>query len=69
MTKGAKAAAQSEVRKAQANVDRAQDQIEDARTARRKAFQRAKDAGLSLAEIAAATGLHRSRVDQILRGS
>jgi hypothetical protein len=59
---------QAEVRQAQAKVACAQDQIGQARTARRKTFERARAAGLSLAEIAVAADLHRSRVDQILQG-
>lgn len=59
---------QAEVRQAQAKVARAQDQTEQARTVRRETFERARAAGLSLAEIAVAADLHRSRVDQILQG-
>jgi DNA-directed RNA polymerase specialized sigma24 family protein len=68
MAEDAKQKVQAEVRRAQANVDRAQDQIEQARVARRKTFERARAAGLSLAEIATTADLHRSRVDQILQG-
>ena len=68
MTKDAKQKIQGEIKKAQVKVDRAQDQIEQARSARRETFARARAAGLSLAEIDAAEDLHRSRVDQILQG-
>ena len=68
MTKDAKQKIQGEIKKAQSKVDRAQDQIEQARSARRETFERARAAGLSLADIADAADLHRSRVDQILQG-
>jgi len=42
-------------------LDRAIDQ-------RRQSFERAREAGLSLAEIGDATGLSRGRVSQILKG-
>jgi predicted nucleic acid-binding protein len=61
--------ARAEVRRAQSKVERAQDQSERARRARRESFEQARKAGLSLADIAEAAGLHRSRVDQILRGA
>jgi DNA-directed RNA polymerase specialized sigma24 family protein len=56
------------VRRAQARLDQAEAQLEDAREVRRKSFQQAQAAGLSLAEIASLANLHRSRVDQILHG-
>lgn len=42
--------------------------IDAAREARRKSFERAQKAGLSLRDIGEAVGLHRSRVGEILRG-
>lgn len=42
--------------------------IDAAREGRRKAFAKAQDEGLSLSEIAAEVGLHRSRIGQILEG-
>jgi hypothetical protein len=42
--------------------------VEAARDARRKSFERAQKAGLSLRDIGNAVGLHRSRVGEILRG-
>lgn len=39
-----------------------------AQKARRKAFARAQQEGLSLREIGEEVGLHRSRVSQIIRG-
>lgn len=58
----------AEVQRAQAKVERAQSQIDQARATRRQTFERARKTGLSLAEIGEAADLHRSRVDQILRG-
>ena len=68
MADDAKQKARVEVRRAQSKVERAQGQIDQARATRRESFKLARDAGLSLAEIAEAADLHRSRVDQILRG-
>lgn len=59
----------ADVKRAQAKFERSQSQHEAIRQGRRESFERARSAGLSLAEIAEAAGLHRSRVDQILRGS
>jgi DNA-directed RNA polymerase specialized sigma24 family protein len=58
----------AEVRRAQAAFDRAQKQRDKASEARRQAFERAQAAGMSLREIAEETGLHFSRVAEILRG-
>lgn len=60
--------ARSEARRAQAKFERVQGQLEDATKARRESFKRAADAGLSMAEIADAVGLHRTRVNQIING-
>ncbi len=68
MPKDAQGKVLGEVRRAQAKIERAQGQLEQAQKARRESFERARDAGFSLAEIGRAAGLHRSRVDQILRG-
>jgi hypothetical protein len=58
----------ADVRKAQAEFERLQARVEKGRDARRESFERARAAGLSLAEIGKAAKLHRSRVDQILHG-
>jgi hypothetical protein len=58
--------------KALADAQRAQlayeRDVEATREARRKSFERAQKAGLSLRDIGDAVGLHRSRVGEILRG-
>jgi hypothetical protein len=58
----------AEVRRAQATFEKAQDQRDQASAARRKSFEKAQASGLSLREIADETGLHFSRVAEILRG-
>ncbi len=60
--------ARAEAQRAQARFVRKQDQLDDATRARRESFKRAADAGLSMAEIADAVGLHRTRVNQIIKG-
>ncbi len=55
-----------------ASVRRAQERYaadtEATREARRKAFAKAQEEGLSLREIAAEVGLHTSRIGQIIEG-
>ena len=68
MANNAQQKALKEVRRAQSKVERGQGQLEQARVARRESFEQARKAGLSLAEIAKAADIHRSRVDQILQG-
>lgn len=43
-------------------------EAEAARRARRDAFAEAQRGGLSLSEVAAEVGLHRSRIGQIIEG-
>ena len=57
--------ARVELRRAREDYER---NIAAARDARRKSFERAQQAGLSLREIAAEVGLHHTRVLEILRG-
>lgn len=64
----AKKQARAEARRAQAKFERRTAQLDDAAKGRRESFQRAADAGLSMAEIGEAVGLHRSRVNNILKG-
>jgi hypothetical protein len=48
--------------------ERYEAEAEAARLARREAFAEAQRGGLSLSEIAAEVGLHRSRIGQIIEG-
>ena len=67
MAGDSKAKARKSVRRAQADFEKAQDKLEGLRERRRKSFEYAKSAGLSMREIAEETGLHFTRVAQILR--
>jgi len=68
MPDDSKRKARNDAKRAQSHYEREQSKLDRAADERRKSFGRAQAAGLSLAEIAEATGLHRSRVDQILKG-
>jgi uncharacterized membrane protein len=48
--------------------ERYEAEADAARRARREAFAEAQQGGLSLGEIAAEIGLHRSRIGQIIEG-
>ena len=66
MPKDPKEKARAEVKRAQskfAGIDSKRDQ---ARIARREAFERAREAGLTLREIGEASGLHLTRVREVL---
>jgi hypothetical protein len=65
MPKYSKEKAIADAQRAQLAYER---DVEAAREARRKSFERAQKAGLSLRDIGDAVGLHRSRVGEILRG-
>lgn len=67
MADAARRKALKAARDAQAQYARKQAGLEEAHAARRKRFGEAQSAGLSLREIAEATGLHWTRVGQILR--
>jgi hypothetical protein len=67
MANAARQKARKAARDAQARYARKQTGLEEAHAARRKTFAEAQAAGLSLREIAEATGLHWTRVGQILR--
>ena len=65
MPSDSKEAVRASVRVAQ---ERYEAEAEAARQARRDAFAKAQEDGLSLSEIAAEVGLHRSRIGQIIEG-
>jgi len=67
MPEDAKAKARKAARRAQADFEQTQDKLEALREARRKSFEDAQEAGLSMRDIADETGLHFTRVAQILR--
>ena len=64
--------ARADVRRAQAEFERAQERVQrqraEARAARRKSFERAQERGLTVRDIAEEIGLDFSRVAEILRG-
>jgi hypothetical protein len=60
--------ARVEVRRAQAGFERVQSQRDKASASRRKSFERAQAAGLTVRDIAEETGLGFGRVAEILRG-
>jgi DNA-directed RNA polymerase specialized sigma24 family protein len=68
MTDDAQRKARAEAKRAQVKFERVQGQLEGAVASRRESFRRAAAAGLSMAEIGAAVGLHRTRVNQIING-
>lgn len=63
----AQAKARKSVRRAQSDFERGQDKLEQLRQARRESFEEARAAGLSTRDIAEETGIHFTRVAQILR--
>ncbi|HEU5141707.1 MAG TPA: hypothetical protein VFU04_00960 [Solirubrobacterales bacterium] len=63
----AEAKARKAVRRAQTDFERGQERLEELRATRRKRFEEAQAAGLSMRDIAKETGLHFTRVAQILR--
>ena len=70
MSADPKQKARAAVRKAQADFQREQEQMKQARAKsrakRREGFARAQEAGLSLRDIAEETDLHATRVREIL---
>lgn len=70
MAKSADQKVRDEVRRAQADFEKEQGRLREARakarTKRRQRFERAQKAGLSLRAIGKETGLHPTRVREIL---
>lgn len=62
----AKEEARAEVKRAQTKFARVDSERDQARIARREAFERAREAGLTLREIGEAAGLHLTRVREVL---
>jgi len=67
MAKDAQAKARKAIRLAQADFERGQDRLEALRKMRRESFEQARAAGLSMRDIAEETGLHFTRVAQVLK--
>jgi hypothetical protein len=67
MADDAQAKARKAIRRAQSDFERTGDQHERARKTRRKSFEQARAAGLSMRDIAKETGLHFTRVAQVLK--
>jgi DNA-directed RNA polymerase specialized sigma24 family protein len=67
MADDAQAKARKAARRAQSDFERGQDKLEVLRETRRMSFEQARAAGLSMRDIAEATGLHFTRVAQILK--
>jgi hypothetical protein len=64
--KDPKEKARAEVQRAQSKFARVDDERDQVRVARREAFERAREAGLTLREIGEAAGLHLTRVREVL---
>jgi uncharacterized membrane protein len=67
MADAAQAKARKAIRKAQSDFERSQDRHEQIREKRLKSFEQARAAGLSMRDIAKETGLHFTRVAQVLK--
>jgi hypothetical protein len=68
MADAARQKVSKDLQRAQAEFERAQSQRDKASATRRKSFERARAAGFSMRDIGKETGLHFSRVAEILRG-
>lgn len=66
MPKDAKEKARAELQRAQSKFARVDSERDQTRIARREAFERAREAGLTLREIGEAAGLHLARVREVL---
>jgi hypothetical protein len=64
--KDAKKKARAEVQRAQSKFARVDNERDQVRVARREAFERAREAGMTLREIGEAAGLHLTRVREVL---
>jgi len=64
--KDAKDKARAEVERAQSKFASVDSERDQARVARREAFESAREAGLTLREIGEAAGLHLTRVREVL---
>lgn len=67
MADAAQQKARRDLRRAHANYERKQGQLQEAREARRESFEQAQKAGLSLRDIASEIDLHWTRVGEVLR--
>jgi hypothetical protein len=67
MAQDAQAKARKAIRKAQSEFERSQERHEQIREKRLKSFEQARAAGLSMRDIAKETGLHFTRVAQVLK--
>lgn len=68
MAAQSKRKALAEARRAQGKLEKTQGLVDRDRLARKESFERAKDVGASLREIADAAGLHWTRVREIISG-
>jgi hypothetical protein len=66
MPRDAKQKARADVKRAQSKFARLDNERDQARIVRREAFERAREAGLTLREIGDAAGLHLTRVREVL---
>jgi hypothetical protein len=67
MADAAQAKARKAIRKAQSDFERSKERHEQIREKRLKSFEQARAAGLSMRDIAKETGLHFTRVAQVLK--
>ena len=67
MADAAQVKARKAIRKAQSDFERSQERHEQIREKRLKSFEQARVAGLSMRDIAKETGLHFTRVAQVLK--
>ena len=68
MSKDAKRQVRADEKRALERFEGYRASLEEASANRRAVFKRAADAGLSMAEIGEVVGLHRTRVNQIIKG-